>query len=184
MSDIRSRRCVFISHCLLAQGIMAQGIVKKYPAVVRPLMDFCLKHDLNIIQMPCPESRCTAGGLVREPHGKRWYEQNGLRVTARTIADEQIEYMRALIDEGFEILAIIGVDLSPACAVNYLNRGPAVYSDQGIYVEELRKRLDEMQLEIPFVGFNQRWHKKFLRDLDNLVSSELTMSVDVGQSAS
>ena len=173
MTDVRSHRCVFISHCLLAQGVMAQGIVKKYPAVVRPLLEFCIEHDLNILQMPCPESRCSAGGLVREPHGKRWYEQNGLRATAHTIAAEQVNYMRALADEGFEILAIIGVDLSPACAVNYLNRGPAIYRDQGIYVEELRKCLDEVRMDIPFVGVNQRWHNKLLEDLDKLVSCEL-----------
>lgn len=173
MTDVRSRRCVFISHCLLAQGIMAQGIVKKYPAVVRPIMEFCIEHDLNILQMPCPESRCSAGGLVREPHGKHWYEQNGLRTTARMIAAEQVDYMRTLADEGFEILAIIGVDLSPACAVNYLNRGSAIYQDQGIYVEELRKCLDEVRLDVQFVGFNQRWHKKLLKDLNKLMSCEL-----------
>ena len=176
MTDVRSHRCVFISHCLLAQGIMAQGIVRKYPAVVRPLIEFCIKHDLNILQMPCPESRCSAGGLVREPHGKHWYEQNGLRASARTIAVDQVNYMRALVDEGFEIFAIIGVDFSPACAVNYLNRGPAIYSDQGIYVEELQKCLHEVRLDVPFVGVNQRWHKKLLRDLNNLVSSELAVN--------
>lgn len=175
MTDVRSRRCVFISHCLLAQGIMAQGIVKKYPAIVRPLVQFCMEHDLNILQMPCPESRCSAGGLVREPHGKQWYEKNGLRETARSIAAEQVSYMRSLADEGFEILAIIGVDLSPACAVNYLNRGSAIYRDQGIYVEELRNCLEEVQMKVPFVGVNQRWHKKLLNDLEKLVSSELAL---------
>lgn len=151
---------------------MAQGIVKKYPAVVRPLIQFCMEHDLNILQMPCPESRCSAGGLVREPHGKLWYEKNGLRAAARTIAVEQVNYMRSLINEGFEILAIIGVDFSPACAVTYLNRGPAIYRDQGIYVEELRKCLAEAQFDVPFVGVNQRWHKKLLTDLNKLVSCD------------
>ena len=54
---------------------MAQGVVKKYPAVVRPILEFCIKYDLNILQMPCPESRCSAGGLIRQPHGKLWYEK-------------------------------------------------------------------------------------------------------------
>ena len=170
MTDIRSRRCVFVSHCLLAQGIMAQGIVKNYPAVVRPIVEFCLDNDLNILQMPCPESRCPAGGLVREPHGKQWYEENGLRTTARTIAEEQVGYMHMLEGQGFEILAVIGVDFSPACAVNYLNQGPRIYSDQGIYVEELRRCLGERNMNVHFVGVNQRWHKKLRADLDHLIS--------------
>ena len=31
MTDVRSRRCVFVSHCLLAQGVMAQGVVRNFP---------------------------------------------------------------------------------------------------------------------------------------------------------
>ena len=112
MTDVRSRRCVFVSHCLLAQGVMAQGVVQNSPAVVRPIVEFCLDHDLNILQMPCPESRCPAGGLVRAPHGKQWYEKHGLRETARSIAEGQVEYMRELVENGFEIVAVIGVDFS------------------------------------------------------------------------
>ena len=87
--------------------------------------------------------------------------------------------MRQLVDEGFEVLAIIGVDFSPACAVNYLNRGTAIYADQGIYVEELRKCLEEARLDVPFIGVNQRWHKKLHSDLAALLSRELTEEQDV-----
>ena len=73
MSDIRSYRCVFVSHCLLAQGIMADGIVRHFPGPVRPVLEFCLEHDLNIMQMPCPESRCSAGGLGRTRIGTSGY---------------------------------------------------------------------------------------------------------------
>ncbi len=170
MTDIRSRRCVFISHCLLAQGIMAQGVVKNFPSIVRPIMDFCLEHELNIMQMPCPESRCAAGGIFRQPHGKQWYEKHGLRETARSIAEGQVAYMRDLVGQGFEIVGIIGVDFSPACAVNYLNRGRAVYSDSGIYVEELQKCLDESDIDVEFVGVNQRWPKKLQKDLRRLIA--------------
>ena len=172
MSDVRSRRCVFVSHCLLAQGIMAQGIVRNYPAVVRPVVQFCLDNDINILQMPCPERLCPAGGLIREPHGKQWYEANGLRTTARTIAEGQVSYMQTLEEQGFEILAVIGVDFSPACAVSYLNRGPVIYRDEGIYVEELRKCLKDRNMNLHFVGVNQRWRNKLQADLDNLVSSD------------
>lgn len=175
MTDIRSKRCVFVSHCMLAQGIMAEGVVRKFPAIVRPVIEFCLKHDLNIMQMPCPESQCASGGLGRLPHGKKWYEDNGLRDTATKIAKGQAEYMKDLVDNGFEILAIIGVDFSPACAVTYLNRGPVVYKDEGIYVEELKKCLSDVGLCIKFMGINQRWHKKLQKDLENLISEDSSL---------
>ena len=181
MTDARSHRCVFVSHCLLAQGIMAQGVVKKYPAMVRPLIEFCLDHDINVFQMPCPEGTCPAGGLIRQPHGKRWYEDNGLRAVAREIAREQVGHMKTLVDGGYEILAIIGVEFSPACAVNYLNRGLSIYADQGIYVEELKKCLKGNDLDIPFVGVHQRWHRKLQADLNRVASrDELSMTVSQG----
>lgn len=180
MNDIRSRRCIFVAHCLLAQGVMANGVVRHFPGPVRPILEFCLEHDLNIMQMPCPETRCPAGGLGRVPRGKQWYEKNGLRETAREIAQDQADYMRKVADNGFEILAIIGVDFSPACAVNYLNRGTAIYRDQGIYVEELREALAARDLSIRFVGINQRWHKKLRRDLEGLIEKSQSSDPNSG----
>ena len=176
MTDVRSRRCVFVSHCLLAQGVMAQGVVRNFPAVVRPVVEFCLDNEINIFQMPCPESMCPAGGLVRQPRGKKWYEENGLRETARKISEDQVRYMHSLKEQGFEILAIIGVELSPACAVNYLNRGTMIYRDEGVYVEELRRCLKNRNMKVNFIGVNQRWQRKLHRDLNSLLSTG-----DVGQ---
>lgn len=171
MSDVRSNRCVFISHCILAQYVMADGIVKRFPGSIKPIIQFCLDHDINIVQMPCPETMCTSGGLGRKPRGKKWYEENGLRDTSREIAEGQAEYMRKLVDNGVEVLAVIGVDFSPACAVNYLNKGRSIHRDQGIYVEELRRALNSKELNPPFIGVCQRWTKKMLRDLDSILRS-------------
>ena len=169
MPDIRSTNAVFVSHCILAQCVMAEGVVKKFPGPVRPVLDFCLDNDINIFQMPCPETLCAAGGLGRAPRGKKWYEQNGLRATCRRIAEGQAHYMRQLTDNGINILGIIGVDFSPACAVNFLNRGRRVYRDEGIYMEELSKALSREHLDIRFIGINQHWHKKMERDLSALL---------------
>lgn len=124
--------------------------------------------------MPCPEAQCTAGGIERQPHGKQWYEERGLRTTAREIAERQSEYMEALVKKGFEVVGVIGVDLSPACAVNYLNRGLSIYSDRGIYVEELQRCLEKRGLQVRFVGVNQRWEKKLQRDLQELIFGDET----------
>lgn len=156
---------------MLAQGVMANGIVKKFPGPVRPVLQFCLDHDINIMQMPCPETLCAAGGLGRDPRGKAWYEANGLRETCKPIAKQQADYMKTLTANDFDILAIIGVEFSPACGVNYLNKGRSIHRDRGIYVEELQAALKEHKLHIPFIGIAQRWHKKMLRDLEAIVST-------------
>ncbi|MEM7115512.1 MAG: hypothetical protein AAF614_23930 [Chloroflexota bacterium] len=171
--DIRSNKCVFVSHCILAQCIRANGLAKYYAGAVKPVVRFCLDHDINIMQMPCPESMCEAGGLGRDPHGKKWYEDRGLRQTAEKIARGQVIYMQELVKAGHEILAIIGMEFSPACAVTYLNKGPVIYKDEGIYVEELKKFMVQANLDIPFIGVNQRAHKKLDRQLNEMLRGTL-----------
>lgn len=176
--DKRSKLCVFVSHCLLAQGVRANGLAKYTPGAVRPLVEFCLEQDINIIQMPCPETLCASGGLNRQPRGKSWYEKNGLRETSASIAAGQVEYLKSLVNEGFCILAIVGMEFSPACAVKFLNRGPVVYKDQGILIEELRRELHEVGLEIPFLGVNMRGMKKLRRDLEALWSDAMSAQLE------
>lgn len=155
---------------MLAQCVMAEGVVKQYAAIVKPVLEFCLRHDINILQMPCPESQCAAGGLGRSPHGKAWYEKNGLRETSHTIAQGQLDYMERLRAAGIEIIAVIGVEFSPACAVNYLNKGRAIVRDEGIYVEELKAGMARRGFAVPFVGVNARWSKKMVADLEALIA--------------
>jgi predicted secreted protein len=166
---LRSRNCVFLSHCLLAQAVRAKGLAKYFPAAVKPVVQFCLDHDINMMQMPCPESICAAGGLGRDAHGKGWYERNGLRETAEKIAAGQVAYMKQLLANDFRVLAVIGMEFSPACAVSLLNKGQRVYHDEGIYIEELKRAMAAEKIIVPFIGVNQRGLKKLGLDLESLL---------------
>jgi predicted secreted protein len=149
---------------------MAEGLVKDFPAIVKPVLQFCLNNDINVMQMPCPETQCSSGGLGRIPRGKKWYEEQGLRSTSRDIAVGQVQYMAKLRTAGITILAVIGIDFSPACAVNYLNKGRSVQKGTGIYFEELQKAMAAQQFSIPFIGIRQAWQKKMLAQLEALIA--------------
>ena len=165
----RSKKCVFVSHCLLAQGVMAQGLVRQSSAIVKPVVQFCMDNDINIFQMPCPELLCPGGGLGREVHGKQWYEKSGLRETSCQIAKEQVDYIVKLVHAGYTILAIIGLEFSPACAPSYLNRGRRIVVGKGIFIEELECELERRGIQVPFIGVNQRWTKKLEKQLAEVV---------------
>lgn len=165
----RSKKCLFISHCLLAQAVVAEGLAKHARALVKPVVEFCLDNEINIFQMPCPEVRCPAGGMGRRLRGKDWYEKNGLRQTSAEMAQKQAEYISQLVQGGLEVLAVLGVEFSPACAVTYLNKGRTVISGQGIYIEELRRELESRGLVVPFIGVNQRWHRKLQKQLQSIL---------------
>jgi predicted secreted protein len=162
---------------MLAQCVMAEGVAKNFAGMVKPVVEFCLRHDINLMQMPCPETLCASGGLGRLPHGKAWYEQNGLRETSVTIARGQANYIARLMAGGIEILGVVGMDFSPACAVNYLNKGRSIVKGQGIYVEELRRELAERDIALPFVGVSGKWQKKMIRDLDGLLVAKLPLAM-------
>lgn len=177
--DIRSDRFLFLSHCLLAQAVRAKGLARYHPAAFKPVLQFCLENDINIVQMPCPEALHHAGGLDREPHGKKWYEDRGLRAQACEIAKGQAEYMKALLDQGYKVLAVVGLEFSPACAVQLLNKGPIVYREQGIFVEELKRHLIERHIDVPFMAVHPRGPKKLARDLKSLLAEVVTETVSV-----
>jgi predicted secreted protein len=149
---------------------MAEGVVRHHAAMMRPVVEFCLVNDINIIQMPCPETNCAAGGLGRQPRGKVWYERNGLRETATDIATGQVDYMEKLRAANIEILAVIGVEFSPACAVTFLNKGRSIVRDEGIFVEEIKKGMAERGFDIPFVGVAAKWERRIERDLKALLT--------------
>ena len=169
----RSRKCVFVSHCLLAQVVMAKGLVKHSPAIVKQVVQFCMDNDINIFQMPCPELLCAAGGLGRDVCGKGWYEKNGLRETSSQIAKEQVNLMVKLIRSGLNVLAIVGVEFSPACAPSYLNKGRCILKGKGIYIEELERELKLQKLRVPFIGVNQRWTIKLKKQLSEILCQKI-----------
>lgn len=154
---------------------MAEGVAKTFPGIVKPVVEFCMRNDINIMQMPCPETLCGAGGLGRSPHGKIWYEQNGLRETSVSIAKGQADYVGRLIAHDVQVLAIVGLDFSPACAVNYLNKGRSIVKGEGIYIEELKREFAERGIKLPFVGISGKWQKKMVRDLEALLEPRMPL---------
>jgi len=163
---MRSEKCVFLSHCLLAQTVRAEGVAK-WKAACKPVIQFCLDNDINMIQMPCPETSCSAGGLGRPTHGKKFYEANGLRETSKELAIGVVSDMQNLIQAEKEILAIISVHMSPACSPN---EGKSPYNPKGIFIEELQKQMKNERIGIPFIGVNDRWLKKLDKELNNLIN--------------
>ena len=159
---------------MLAQCVMAEGVAKHFAGMVKPVVDFCMRNDINIIQMPCPETICAAGGLGRPPRGKVWYENHGLRQTSAQIAKTQAEYIARLLAAGIDIVGVVGMDFSPACAVNYLNRGRSIVKGEGIYIEELRREFTQHGIVVPFVGVSGKWQKKMVRDLSALIAEPTT----------
>jgi hypothetical protein len=132
-ADGRSRRVVFLSHCLLNENTRYMGgaFCSGIPREVRQLVS---ELDCGVVQMMCPER--VAWGGVYKPYlyqfhgiGRRWSLVHRafslcmslflflvnwkMRRVARWTAEEIADYVR----NGMEVAAIIGVRGSPACGI-------------------------------------------------------------------
>ena len=56
-TDGRSKKVVFLAHCLLNQNAISDGTAV-YPSAFQGLIRFFLDNDVGIVQLPCPELCC------------------------------------------------------------------------------------------------------------------------------
>jgi uncharacterized protein YbbK (DUF523 family) len=133
LRDARSRRVVFVSHCLLNQGVRYLGGASHAGVVPKAIESF-VRDGVGLHQMPCPEAAAWGGvmkRLVLRFYGAqhswpyrfravllpiflaytRWVLRRIARRTASTIAD--------YVHSGYDVVGVIGVGDSPSCGVRH-----------------------------------------------------------------
>ena len=166
---LRSKRYVFVPFCLLAQGVRATGIVKRYSSAIAPVVNLLMEENVNIIQMMCPE--LIFDGFHRKPCGRLKYDTPQNHKICQEVAEKQVQMMEMLINNGHSVEAIVGIEFSPSCAVSRLTgkwpRGQQ--KGEGIYVEELRKLMDQKGIKVPFIGIQMYHMSDTLRELSEVL---------------
>ena len=164
-TDIRSRKVIFIAHCMLNQNAISDGTAV-WPAAHKALIDKCLAADAGIVQLPCPELMCL--GLDRgDPAGaERPVTVENTRIRhamsddpespaarrLQMLADQTVYQIREYLKHGFKVLGIIGANRSPNCGVETTSDGGAEVKGMGLFMEALRERLEAEGLRIPMTG--------------------------------
>jgi predicted secreted protein len=157
--DQRSTRFIFTPFCLTCQAFQAQGIVRfGYSSVMKQILNELVRQDLNIVQLPCPESQLGgyAVGLKRQPKGIRDYDTQEFRSLCDKLAGEVVCMIKGIIANGFQVVGILGIEFSPSCSVKlqYTNKG--TIRRPGHFICALQKLLRANGICIPFVGINRR----------------------------
>jgi predicted secreted protein len=141
LADARSRRVVFVSHCLLNENVRFLGGATRPGGLIDVLEPF-LREGVGIVQLPCPEQHVWGGVLKRRMlalYGLRMVRCRPIRgvVVAAVRAATGLEYRRLArrtareiadyVSSGFEVVAVVGVGSSPSCGVaTTLDLGRAV----------------------------------------------------------
>lgn len=132
----RNKKVVFVSHCILNQNSVVPPLARSkgpYRDVVKEIID-C---GIGIHQLPCPEYRHL--GLSRKPMNKSEYDTEEYRKLCRQISKDTVDIMMEYLDNGYEILGLIGVNSSPTCSIK---------GDRGILMEELLNLMYESEIEL------------------------------------
>lgn len=172
--DNRSKFFVFIPFCLMAQAYQAQGIVKyEWKSCIKPFIQLLIDHDINLIQMPCAESSFQ-NSLIREPKGINKYNTDEFNRHCEVLAINVSNQIRNIINSGYQVVSILGIENSPSCCVNYIYSNKGMENRMGLFMEKLSSKI--MDLKIPIIGINRKYISKSLKSLELLIEEAVNNS--------
>ena len=147
----RSKKIIFVSHCLLNQNARPMG-GEKYPGAVKELLELFAESGVGIIQIPCPQLEFNEG-LNRRPKLKE-SDTNGFRTKCQKLSCNIIEKIENYLRKNYNILGILGVEMSSTCGVYQVQNGKRVVPGKGIFIEELEKEMQRKNFQVPIIGLN------------------------------
>lgn len=167
--DNRSTYFVFVPFCLMAQAFQAQGIVKyEWKGSINPFIHLFIANDINIIQMPCIEANYN-NNLIREPKGISKYDTKEFNQHCEKLSLQVAEQIKE-VAKHYKVIAILGIEQSPSCCVNYIYTNKGMENRKGLFMEKLYEKIND--LGIPIIGINRRYINKSLKVLEHLIKKE------------
>lgn len=167
--DNRSNKFVFVPFCLMAQAYQAQGIVKyEWTSSIKPIMNILLENDINIIQMPCAEAEF-GNNLIRMPKGISKYNTEEFNIHCEKLANKVANQISNILKSNYKIVAILGIEQSPSCCVNYIYTNNGMENRMGLFMQKLYEKIKEY--DIPMIGINRKYIKKSLNKLKDVLEN-------------
>ena len=160
--DRRSKKVVFIAHCFLNQNSISDGTAV-YPAVFKNVIEFFMKADIGIVQMPCPEFCCLGldRGNIYGANTPVVIENTRIRAEMKKdipngqldqLADYVVYQILEYLKYEFKVVGIIGANRSPNCGVDTTSDNNIEMKGMGLFMEKISCRLSEKSVSIPMIG--------------------------------
>lgn len=159
---------IFVPGCLLCPSLQADNGKKNrdWPEAFRTLW---AKYPVNLVQMPCPEATFPEhlAGLRRMPHGIQYYKNlDGFQAHCVRLAQRMVDQILAFQQAGYEVSAVVGVEHSPTCAINYIYTHQGTMRSAGLYLNSLMNALATTSIDISYIGVNRNFPGKAVRALE------------------
>ncbi len=147
----RSKKIVFVSHCLLNQNARAIGR-ERFPGSFKDLLELFAASDIGIVQLPCPQLDFN-GGLNRKL-GSKSYETNGYKKQCHKLSVSLIKQIESYLRNNYYVVGILGVELSATCGVHQIKNKRKNVPGKGILIEEIEKEMQKKNFQVPIIGVN------------------------------
>lgn len=165
----RDRKILVLSHCLLNVNSKIDGLAPYHGA--SRIVSAAVSQGYGLIQLPCVEQAVLGG--------RRWgsvYSQcdfPGFRQKSRELLKPVVDQIEDFTNNGYEIKAIVGINGSPTCGINYIPVGNwggevgyqyglnekidscTIEKGMGVMMEELKSMLEERGISIPFLAVDE-----------------------------
>lgn len=166
-----NNRIVFVPACLLCPLLMAKK--GSHNELWRDeILSFLNKEGCSIIQMPCPEASFPnfSCGISRRPHGIKFYEElTGFKEHCYKLGNQVLIQIDAFYDNRYKVSAIIGIEDSPTCAVNYMYTNQGRQKRKGVFIQYLSSEFQKRGYDIPIIGINRRYPQKAIQVLKEIM---------------
>jgi predicted secreted protein len=178
-----SKYIVAVAHCILNQttrwfwndgsGAWTEGFISDFLERLKPI-------GIGLYQLPCPEFSLL--GNPRKPMTRDEYEifpgfVNHCRILAESVLRELKAFRELSIKPRLEILAIIGIEGSPSCGVEFTSHKISDTSvrvtGRGIFMELLEKLALSEKLDIAFYGLDGRRLTESISDISHALMTRI-----------
>ena len=176
--DQRSRRIVFVSHCILNQNAMIDGLAE-YPGVAEEVVKTILAAGCGMEQMECPEllhlglDRKVDLTAVRttgseDSRVRMLMEKREGRSVCRRLAEKVSLRIMEYLKNGFTVEGVLGVNASPTCGVETTWVEGEEIPGHGVFIRALKESLARHKLAVPVQGINLNVPSATLRGFRDL----------------
>lgn len=181
----RKKKIILVSHCILNSNSKVEGL-SQYEGIFKEIVDIIYDKGIGVIQLPCPEM--TMYGIKRWGHVKEQFDTLFFREACKEMLKPIIGQTKSYLDTGYEVVGVVGIDGSPSCGVNFTCSGDwegddsskddinhkikdlKEVSSSGVFMEELKKYIEEYNISIPFVAINEKDVFSSLESIKNFLN--------------
>lgn len=160
-TDNRSKRILFMSHCLLNQNAKLDHLASR-PGALPLVMGEIINSGVGIVQMPCPEllglgidRQCVKDTTIDDIKSEKTRVSKLManqKQLCIDLAKHVILQLKQYKKYNFEIVGILGVNMSPTCGVETTWADDQEVVGNGIFIKTLKEELAKENIQINFTG--------------------------------